>query len=657
MLDLTQPIQIDPAWLPAHAIDELAKKHHLTAGFSKGEKKRLKRKKYVPPSKWVPKNIMVPSDSPTGKRYWDPEIGAYWLGPMDASFYPSVQEISVCAVPQSGKSQFISNCLGYAIENRPGNIIFCMSDEDLAGEYTRDRFIPMIENSPALSAHKTGYADDLASNRVKLQHLKFYPAWARSATKQASKPAPYGVADEENKYPATVNKQELKPIDLLRMRARNFSHMRKLWRSSSPTIESETKGDKEIKVGISAALAESEVIFDYYVRCPDCGALQLMVFDRDHFKWEGGGSVNPDDVIKENAAWYECDHCHAIWGDAKRNMAVRMGQWFARITNEDGDIIDRGLELFAYLHRHNPIKIAFQVPAWLSYFVSLSECVAAFIKGLSDTNDYKAFCNNIKGEPWKIIKKERKESAILALRDDRPRGRVPGGGVVAGITAFVDTQDHGFWYEIRAWGWGGPELSKDSWGVKEGYETSWGDLERVLWGEELLDADGNRYVISLIIQDALGHRTAEVYDFCLKHRNKVFPSFGKDVMAQPYTWTNLEFYPGTKKPLKGGLKGLNINTKHYKDELSRLLEIVRGDPSSWRYHAEFPEPHAKQMTAEFQNEKGLWECPKHLDNHLWDCAAGNLVAADLLGIKFWKKPEPGQTAKPKRRVLSRGINA
>ena len=317
---------------------------------------------------------------------------------------------------------------------------------------------------------------------------------------------------------------------------------------------------------------------------------------------------------------------------------MRSGEWFERIVDVDGNILDKGLPLFAYLKRHNPIKIGFHVPAWLSPFVSISECVAEYIRGLKDVLKYKAFCNNIEGRPWKIIKKEREESRILKLKDDRPRGRVPGGGVVAALTAGVDTQDYGVWFEIRAWGWGGAELSKDSWGVREGYVESEAELERILWGDSYFDAVGNEYVVSLALRDALGHGTAQVYDFCLKHRGRIFPTFGKDVMAHPFTWGNQEYYPGKTKPIPGGLKSLNVNTKHFKDELSRLLQIAPGDPSSWRYHSEFSEDYARHMTAEYVNEKGLWECPDHKPNHLWDCSVLNMVAAEILGIKHWAKP-------------------
>jgi hypothetical protein len=64
-----------------------------------------------------------------------------------------------------------------------------------------------------------------------------------------------------------------------------------------------------------------------------------------------------------------------------------------------------------------------------------------------------------------------------------------------------------------------------------------------------------------------------------------------------------------------------------------------------------------QMTAEYVNEKGLWECQTSRDNHAWDVSVYNLVIADVLGIKFWKrKGDPiGGSAKKTRRVISKGI--
>ena len=646
----------------------------------------------------------MPDDSPRPGP-WKNITARYLAGIMDASFYPSVEEIIVRAAPQVGKSQCVANCIGYAADRVPGNVLFVFPDEKEAGTYSKDRIHPMLTDSPRLRSYLTGEADDLAVNRVKLQHLKIYFAWATSAARLSQRPLPYGVVDEEDKNPATVGKKESGPVELVRKRMRNFPGKRKLWRLSSPTIEG---------VGISKGIDEdAEVIFDYWVRCPACGELHKMEFEQ--IKWPGGSDADPKAILRENAAWYECPDCGAVWDDLTRDMAVRGGEYRARgegrgtrdegredegttdegTTDEkvrrlegekeikeegqkvrrledrkDGDGSDGqpshllnfspSLSLEDYLAGRNPRVIGFQVPAWLSPFVTLSECAAAFIKGVQDKSPAKTalkdFQNGYAAEPWKVWQKERQEDSILMLRDDRPRGRVPSGNVVAGLVAGVDTQDYGFWYRIRAFGYGGEALVKESWGIREGYVTTFEALEQVLWTDTYMDAEGNRYVVNLAIQDALGHRTSEVYKFCIKNRGRVFPSFGRDKMAQQYTWTNLEYFPGTKKPIPGGLKGINVNTKYFKDELAGLLEVAPSDPGAWHENAEFSFDWARHMTAEFVNERGIWECPDGKDNHLWDCAVLCLAAHEILGMMFW--PKAGDLPagkKPGRRVRHAGV--
>ena len=42
---------------------------------------------------------------------------------------------------------------------------------------------------------------------------------------------------------------------------------------------------------------------------------------------------------------------------------------------------------------------------------------------------------------------------------------------------------------------------------------------------------------------------------------------------------------------------------------------------------------AKQMCAEYQDERGYWICPKGKDNHHWDIAVYGLALADIMGIR------------------------
>ena len=109
-------------------------------------------------------------------------------------------------------------------------------------------------------------------------------------------------------------------------------------------------------------------------------------------------------------------------------------------------------------------------------------------------------------------------------------------------------------------------------------------------------------------------------------------------MSQPFRPTKLDYYPGTTKPIPGGLQLYNINTTFYKDFLSQKLQISPADPGAWHLHAKTTEEYAKQMCAEFKNDKGKWECPRNKPNHYWDCGVYSLAAAEIWGVKFWKKP-------------------
>jgi len=640
-----QPIVIDRKWLPP-GFGEV-EKYHLK--LKTGERKIFRKKKPMRCSLWAENHRVVTMSSRPGP--WRNATTPYLTDIMDAAFFPSIETIIVCAAPQTGKSEAINNCIGYAIDRRPGSALFIYPDEQTARENSKDRIADMILTSPRLKSYLTGTDDDISFYRHNLKHMQIYMGWARSAARLANKPLPYVIFDEIDKYPDTAGKKEASPMALGEKRTRTYRGFRKIWKFSSPTIETGPVWD--------AMCVEAQVVFVFLAQCPECGAFEYMTFNEKRFKIPGD-ERDPNVIETQNLAWYDCSACHANWDDELRDEAVQNGQWRTGYI-KDGAMFhaENSMGLMDYLNAYKPKKIGFHIPSWLSHFVGLSEIMARFLKGRKDKTALKDFKNADEAVPWRHYEVLRKEDAILALRDDRPRGRVPGGGIVAGLVASVDTQDDGFWYRIRAFGFGGPELVKESWGVREGFVTTWGALEQVLWADKYMDEDGNAYVIRLVIQDALGHRTSEVYQFCLKHRGKIFPSIGRQKMAQSHTWNNLEYFPGGKKPIPGGLKAVNVNTNYYKDELSTLLEISPADPGAWHENTEFSEAYARHMTSEFINDKGVWECPSGKDNHLWDCAVLCLCAHDVLGMMHWPKQDGGQRSegggRQGRRVRSKGI--
>jgi phage terminase large subunit GpA-like protein len=583
--------------------------------FSQAERNIYRKRKHVPVSRWVEQGRIV-TRGPLEGTPWRNRTTPYLAGIMDASFYHGVEEIYVCAPPQTGKSAMVDSCIGYAIDRAPGPVIYVYPDEDTAAENMKDRILPMIQKSGQLRRYLTGSADDEAAKRVNLQHMQIYMSWARSAIKLGNKSARYAVADEIDKYPDTANLREASPLNLLRARLTTYRYNRKLWVISTPTIEAGPIWQ--------LMTTEAQAVFDFWVRCPQCKKWQTMTFKQIRWPKE---ERDPEKVVSGNLARYECEHCKTHWDDYQRDLAVRPGHWRERTT---------GRKLFPYLKDHRPRKIGFQLRSWMSHFVGLSEVAASFLWGLKDKNKLKDFKNKHEAEPWKEYSVERKEDKILALRDERPFGLVPGGGAVACLTAGVDTQDNGCWYEVRAWGYG---LTMESWQIRSGFVDTFDAVAKILFDEKYSDADGLEYFVRMAVQDSGGHKTSEVYDFARARRGRLLAFKGEQRMRQPFAFSKIDTYPGSNKMIPGGLMLLRADTNFFKNLLAGKLEVAPADPGAWHLSAETTEEWARHMCAEYIDDKTqLWVNPSSRANHGWDCSVLNLVAADVLRVKFWKVP-------------------
>jgi phage terminase large subunit GpA-like protein len=590
-----------------------------------GERKVWRSRRGQRCSQWAEANRVVTMTSRPGQ--WRNDTTPYLAGIMDASWSPSVRVVICCKTPQVGMSEAVNNCVGYAIDCDPAPVLYVYPDEITARHNSDARIQQMINDTPRLAGYKTGYQDDMATLEIKLQHMALYLAWASSAAGLANKPIKYLVLDEVDKYPP-AGKREADPISLAEQRLTTYEDDSKEWKISTPTVEAGAIWQ--------ALKTEAQEIYHYWVRCPLCGCWQLMRFgERDAEDRKPGGirfpadERNPETIEAQRLAWYECEHCQGQWTDALRNKAVRLGEW----RDEEG------CELMASLRTKRPTKIGFHIPAWISPFVSLSKCAGEFLRGLKDKVKMRAFQNGIKAEPWRDYKVERSHDRILALRDERPEGTVPGGGVVAGIVAGVDTQDNGFPYEIRAFGYG---LAQASWQVRAGFVTTLEALHDVLFEEPIYDAEGNQYFVELALIDSQGHRTSEIYDWARLHRGRVYAFKGEQRMRQPFDFSRIEYYPtrkGDKKAIPGGLVLLRADVNLHKDRLSTLLEVNPADPGAWRMNAACTEAWARQMTVEYIGDDGMWHCPEHAANHAWDCSNYALIAAEVRRLKFRPRPE------------------
>jgi len=649
-------ISTPPAWLPPELRGRAIK---YGFRFTQGERQIFRKRKKILPSRWVEKHRVVSEKVSVLPGPWRNDVTPYLAGIMDASFHDAVQTIIVCKSPQTGVTEAVFNCVAYATDRDPGPALFVFNDETTARENNTDRIIPMFESSPRLRSYFTGYEDDKASKRIRLKHMYIYLAWATSVARLGNKAIRYLSEDELDKYPPSL-KREASPEALAEARTITYRWNRKIWKYSTPTIETGPIW--------KAMTTEAQVIFDYWVICPLCGESQLMRFSKETFRWPED-ERDPEAIESEDLAWYECEHCHGHWNDTLRDRAVRAGQWRSRPTDEEKAAGGEPMELFEYLDRRQPMKIGFHLPSWLSYFVPLSRVAAAFLRSQRSLEAFKDYKNKYEALPWKQVVVTSGEAEILSARaPDLPPQTVPPAAVA--LTCGIDVQKYGFWFCVRAWA-----ADYTRWLIHYGNLASWEDVERLLFetAYPVQDSERTMRIFRACIDTGGGKKyqdmsmTEETYWWlrdnaagrgarCWATKGSSRPLAGKLSVGKPLDKTP------SGKPLSGGLQIISVDTEKMKDAYHyHLHRAIEGLPQGGYLHAEVGQDYADHILAEEKQitERGIeeWVQLGSRANHLFDADCLAMVAADpeFPGGGIHILAAEANRQKKRRRVISKGI--
>lgn len=582
--------------------------------FSKAERKVLRKKKPIKVSEWAEKHRILTMSALPG--IWHNDVTPYLVGIMDAAALPFVREITICKTPQTGGSEGVHNFVGYCIDRAAGPVLYVYPDEKTAGENSKDRVLPMINASPRLRSYFTGAEKDKTSFRINLQHMMIYFGWGRSVASLANKPIRYAIADEVDKPGFDAGKVETGPLELIDKRLTTYRSISKFFKISTPTVETGN---------IWRELNKADVIFDFQVFCPLCGTLQLMSFKG--IKWEGGSGADPKEIKNRNAAWYECEHCSGKWDEDSKNRAVRSGRWIARGSHP--------LALQTYLDFFRPSAIGFHIPAWISYFVTFGEIVAAFLLGLNDPIKMQDFLNSYCALPWKDIVIKKDEEGILALKNHLPAGVVPAEAVA--LTCGVDVQKFGFWFVVRAWN---ADLTSHL--VQYGFLTTWADVEALIFGTRY-PVEGKPPGVAMGIWragiDSGGgkdseedwSKTEEVYHWVRKFagRGVVFATKGASTaQVKKVTPKTIDKMARGNRVIPGGLVLYFLDTNQFKDLFHWRISREPSESQRMTLNADTGVDYARQILAERKEKdrSGKTEWVQHSRaNHLFDCE--NMAAA------------------------------
>jgi phage terminase large subunit GpA-like protein len=497
--------------------------------------------------------------------------------------------------------------------NNPGNQIFLMPSQDMAKSFSETRFQPIIESSPEVAKHKP-------SDRHKYKMLEMHFSTGTvnfiggsSAANLAGRSAGFLFMDEIDKLKAQL-KDEADPISLLRERAKWFPN-RKVFLTSTPTVE---------EGHVWKAFLEGSQEY-YYWPCPHCDHkftpkwYEHVKFPNQYGSFDDEGQEGDPEISfskRGELGYIECPECKGQIKNKHKRKMLAVGEWVRHNEDAPGE------------------KRSFHFNEIMSPITPLPKLILKFLEAQDkakkgDLGELQNFVNSSLSEPWRYEPANTlKASDIDLLVDEfRPRGHVP--QQAHGLIAGVDTQDNGFYFEIRAFG-----QHNSSWGVHDGFVTDLQALEKVLF-ESVYD----NYHVGLVMIDSQGHRTDEIHDWSRKHIHRVIPCVGRPKsMGQDFSYTQVDKGKNGAKVV-GGLQRVSWNTVSIKDQMFYKMKVEENMPGAWRLHADVSNYYKKSLRSEYKDEKGNYTKRASYENHLLDCSAMCYLGAMVSSIQYTNVPD------------------
>lgn len=532
----------------------------------------------------------------------------------------------------------------------PGPAMIVFADQDTAEEICERRIQPMFRSSPVLARliDERKFGKQMITMR---NGFSLTMAWASSIGRTASRPIRYLIMDEITKPAYGQTQDEGSVIYRVLQRTETFQN-RKIVMLSSVTVE----GDN-----MQRQLGLCDVVEDWHVPCPACGAYQVLRFraGQSYRSISGAGCVSggvvwPDDSESKEAAKhavYQCGDCKAEWTTAEKNAAVSRGRASPR-TDRPADVRRWG----------------YHVSRLYSLFPGgrLDELARSFLLAKEDRQELQGFCNNALAEWWSRYVVKTDENALRGAQCDLERGVVPDQADV--LIASIDMQKTGFWYLVRAWCC----RTKESWMIECGRLLDWGDVDDLFFDRTWATADGKVHGIWRGTLDTGGSkdehedvsRTEQAYDWWIANRyrcsRRIFLCKGssralptKTAFGKP-----LEVSPSGKK-LVGGLVLLFMNTNRLKDMfMDQLMKACDGGSKAAHLHKDTPDQYFKHIASEAPDENGIWMLQKGKDNHWLDCEmmAQGAVCPEIMGglDAIWRVLAANQPNKQPENVEKQG---
>ena len=554
---------------------------------------------------------------------WSTARTPYLKGIMDAFTDPYVDEITVMAASQVGKTEAMYNMLGFIIDQDPGPTLMVSPRADDAKSVSYNRVRPMIECSPVLNRYIPINTDDITKLEYHFDRMILYFAGSNSPADLASRPIRYLFLDEVDKYPK-FSGREADPIKLASERQKTFWN-KKTVKVSTPTT----------REGYIFREYDKSDQRRFHVPCPHCGKKQVLLFGQ--IKWPKEES-SPERIKNNRLAWYECAHCKKRIDDIHKQKMMLAGEWIS----EKGE--------------HNRNR-GFWVSSLYSPWLTWSDIAAEFLKSKDYVELLMNFVNSWLAEVWEEKIEETTVDKVRNLARDYDQGVVPDEVLV--LTAGVDVQKDHFYYVIRGWGY-----YEESWLIRADRVEYWDDIIDCLFKTEYRRASSAETLSVYLGCIDSGFRTDEVYRFCREWPDKTKAIKGLEEITggRFYRANKIDINSRTGAVIPGGLVLWNLNVTQYKDKINRL--VTSKNPGKWHIFKNPADDYLMQFTSEHKvlirnrttgKAKEVWQKKKEAAaNHYLDAEVYALAAADIIRALNMRKEDAPRVHQPVTDESGRG---
>lgn len=580
---------------------ELKRKRIQIRKYSVAEYQKEAMRQLQPPenltvSEWAEKYRMLDSKTSAMPGPWRNEKTPYLREIMDEFINYDTEEIIFCKPSQVGGTEAMQNMLGYVIQQDPSPTLIVYPTDTLAESISKNRLEPMIRASKPLRK----LYNENESSKLELQFDGMYLSLngANSPSALASKAIKYLFLDEVDKYPG-ASKKEADPIRLARERTKTFTNQRKIYMTSTPTLQTGH---------IWQALQGADIEKHYFVPCPHCGEYIELKFS--NLRFPSGDDL--DNSERADMAVYVCQECGCKITDQDRDNMIRYGEWREVRRNTKASK-----------------KVAFWINTLYSPFVRFSEIVKEFLDSKDNPDLLQNFVNSWLAEPWEDTKLKTDADMVMERQTDLPQLVVPSWARY--LTAGVDVQETCLYWTIRAWG---PYITSQN--IAHGQALSFQDIESTM-NTPYLTESGEQVIVSLCLIDS-GYDADSTYDFCATNSEWAMPVKGASNPMMSH------FKTSKINKVDSRAYGMNlvlVDGDKYKDMIASRMRKDNGK-GAWMVYEGCDREYAEQVTSEHKvNEKSgsrvvqRWR-PKHshIDNHYLDCEVYSLAAADILGVRM-----------------------